>query len=61
MVVTEEEAKGKNCPFFDRMCGASNCMAWAWYFEEDHEKEESGLLNLKIKYKKTEKGSCGRI
>lgn len=61
MIVSESEAKNKICPHLDKMCVASECMAWSWHRETTFGDSKLGALAMKPvpKQSKTH-GSCSK-
>jgi hypothetical protein len=61
IIMKEEEAKTKYCPFAkpvfsDGTCAASKCMMWVWFFSDKSLKSVHSL----IEYSTTD-GRCGLI
>ena len=55
MILTEEEAQNKHCPYLDKKCIGSDCMAWKWHYKEYFKDE-----GFKPYYTKTNKGFCSK-
>jgi hypothetical protein len=57
MIVTEQEASEKSCPYFDKKCEGSRCMAWEWHYQRHGCSNPKGLEPVPTR---TNSGSCSR-
>lgn len=60
-VMTEEEARGKGCPFmrFSPTCSASNCMAWRWVWSGSWEAVDGSDVLSHRRVPSSTHGYCG--